>query len=91
MVDEFTEAAGLDYDEEFSWTVADGAVIDATSSYESLNDLQDFMRTLDSWIEIEHPATPFTPSGWFNYPRRVRFLQSSNWSTSSSPTPMPTP
>jgi len=68
MVDEFTAAAGLDFDEEFTWTVAEGRVIDATSSFADLNILQEFMADLRDWVEREHPDIAFTAIERYNYP-----------------------
>lgn len=69
MVDEFTKAVGLDFDHEFTWAVADGAVLDSVSSYEDLNNMQFIMQMLDRWIEREHPEISFTPIEWYNYPQ----------------------
>ena len=69
MIDQFTVAAGLDFDEVFTWTVTDGAIIDAVSTYADLNNLQLFMRLLDAWVESEHPGISFTAIEWWAYPR----------------------
>jgi len=68
MLDGFTASAGLDFDEEFTWTVAEGRVIDATSSFADLNILQQFMSDLKEWVDREHPETPFTAIERYNYP-----------------------
>lgn len=68
LIDRFTEAAGLDYDEVFTLTVADGRIIDGTSTFADLNNMQLFMLLLDPWVEREHPEIAFTAIEWYGYP-----------------------
>ncbi|MDJ0770614.1 MAG: hypothetical protein QNJ12_17605 [Ilumatobacter sp.] len=66
--DAFSMAAGIDFDEEFGWTVANGQVVDAVSSFVDLNRLQSFMIQLHRWVASEHPETAFTAIEWYGYP-----------------------
>lgn len=68
FMDAFTEAAGLDFDEEFDWTVADGRVVDATSTFGDRTILRTFMDGLRTWMAIEHPDTPYTEFRFYGYP-----------------------
>lgn len=59
MTDAFTTAAGIDFEEESTWLVADGIVIDAVSSYDSRTVLRTFMRNFGSWLEATYPEVGF--------------------------------
>lgn len=67
MIDAFTAAAGVDFDEAFTWLVANGEVAHAVSVAD-LTALRGFMTDLGEWVDSEHPDTAFTPIRFYNYP-----------------------
>lgn len=67
-IDPFTIAAGIDFVDGHSWSVADGKVLEAFTGSDSQELLQRFMRELATWIRNEHPESEYTPIRFWNYP-----------------------